>query len=88
MRTPERRQNRPVSSRRGATHPRRPASTRTAGSIVTAATNATATETASAGPIVANSPYRVKIMPRNVTTTVPAEAAVTLPTETSAFTTA
>ena len=43
MRIPERRQNRAVSSRRGLTQPRGPASTRMAGSSVTAARNATPT---------------------------------------------
>src|SRR6202022_5187647 len=67
-----------VSPRRGVTHPRRPASTRMAGNSVTAARNAIPIETASAGPTLVNAGRRVKTMPRNVTATVAAEAAMTL----------
>jgi hypothetical protein len=59
-----------------------------AGSRVTAAKKATAIETASAGPTLVNAGRRVKIMPRNVTATVAADAAITLPMELIAFCTA
>ncbi len=84
----ERCHSRSVSGRRGAIHPRRPASTRTAGNSVTAARNATAIETASAGPTLVNAGSWVKIMPRNVTATVAADAPITLPMDVSAFCTA
>ena len=59
-----------------------------AGSSVTAAKNATAIETASAGPTLVKAGSRVKIMPRNVTATVAADAAITFPMDPSAFWTA
>src|ERR1700692_4144889 len=74
-----------VSPRRGITHPRRPVSTRMAGNSVTAARNAIAIETASAGPTLVNAGRRVKTMPQKVTATVAADAAMTLPMEPSAF---
>jgi len=54
MRMPERRQKRVVSSRLGLIQPRRPMSTRIAGRMVTAATNATKIAIANAGPTVEN----------------------------------
>ncbi|PQM47000.1 hypothetical protein C1Y40_02831 [Mycobacterium talmoniae] len=77
-----------VRSRRGAIHPHRPVSAIRAGSRVTAAKNTTAIEMASAGPIVDNMPNRANTMQAKVTATVAAEAAITLPTEVSAPTTA
>ena len=68
--------------------PRRPASTRMAGSRVTAARNATPIAIANAGPIVENTPNRVKIIPRKVTATVAADAAITLPMDVNALSTA
>ena len=59
-----------------------------AGSSVIAARNATVIETAKAGPTLVNAGSRVKIMPRNVTATVAAEAVMTLPIDPSAFCTA
>ncbi len=56
-----------------------------AGNSVTAAKNATEIETASAGPTLVNAGSRVKIMPRNVTATVAADAAITLPIDPRAF---
>ncbi len=52
-----------------------------AGSNVTAATKATPIPIANAGPVVENSSNRVKVIPRNVRPTVPADAAITLPME-------
>ena len=59
-----------------------------AGSSVTAATKATPIPIANAGPVVENSSNRVKVIPRNVTPTVAADAAITLPMELRAFFTA
>lgn len=53
-----------------------------------AAKNTTATEMPSTGPTVRRIPSWVKIIPRNVTATVAAEAAITLPIEDRALTTA
>src|SRR5271167_2184341 len=86
--TADRCHSRLVSPRRGITHPRRPVSTRMAGNSVTAARNAIAIETASAGPTLVNAGRRVKTMPQKVTATVAADAAMTLPMELSAFCTA
>ena len=88
IRMPEPRQKRRVRSRRGAIQPRRPASTNRAGSRVTAARNTTATEMPSTGPAFRRIPNWVKIIPRNVTATVAADAAITLPIEVSARATA
>ena len=67
MRTPDRRQNSAVRSLRGSTQPRGPASTRMAGSRVTAARNATPMPTANATPTVENTPSLAKPIPRKVT---------------------
>ena len=88
MRMPERRQKRVVSSRLGLIQPRRPMSTRIAGRMVTAATNATKIAIAKAGPTVENTGSRVKIIAKNVTATVAADAAITLPIEANARLTA
>lgn len=72
----------------GRIHPRRPARTSTAGNKVTAARNATAMETAKAGPTVEKTPSRVNTMPKKVTATVAAEATITLPMDGSALVTA
>lgn len=88
MRMPDLRQNRAVISRRGETQPRRPASTMMAGSKVTAARNATPMAIANAGPMVANNSKLANVIPRNVTPTVAADAAMTLPIELNALLTA
>ena len=61
MRMPERRQNRAVSSRRGLTQPRGPASTRIAGSKVTPARYATPIPIADDTPTVVNTPILAKL---------------------------
>lgn len=76
---PDRRQNRAVSSRRGLTQPRGPASTRIAGSKVSAARKATPIPIADDAPTVLNTPIRAKLMSRNVIPTVVADAAITFP---------
>ena len=81
-------QNRPVRSRRGLIQRRRPASTNSAGKNVSAPVQPTAIAVASATPTVENTESLVKIMPRNVTATVAAEAVMTLPTEPKALRTA
>lgn len=86
--SPSRCQRWVVNSRRGATQPRRPASTKMAGSSVNAASTPTPTVMASAGPTVESSPSLAKLMHRNVTATVAPEAATTLPTLAKAATTA
>lgn len=88
MRIPDLRQNRVVSSRRGLTQPRGPASTRIAGSSVTPARNATAMPIAAATPTVLNTPILAKLSRRNVSPTVVADAAITLPIEIMAARTA
>ena len=50
-----------------------------------AAKKAIEIETASAGPTLVNAGSRVKIMPRNVTATVAADPAITLPMDPRAF---
>src|ERR1700684_2033245 len=84
MRMPVRRQKRLVRSRRGLIQPRRPASTRMAGSRLTAAMNATAIEIEIAGPTVENTGNRANIIARKVTATVAADAAITLPMDVKA----
>ena len=59
-----------------------------AGSRVTAARTRPRSPTASATPTVENTPSLAKPMPRNVTPTVAADAAMTLPIETIARRTA
>ncbi len=84
MRIPERRQNRAVSSRRGLTQPRGPASATIAGSRVTAARNATPIPIADAMPTVLKTPIRAKLITRNVMPTVLADAVITFPIEINA----
>ena len=81
MRMPERRQKRAVSSRRGLTQPRGPASTRIAGSNVSAARNATPIPIADDTPTVLKIPIRAKPMRRKVSPTVVADAVITFPIE-------
>ncbi|CAM5738269.1 hypothetical protein MAUB1S_00995 [Mycolicibacterium aubagnense] len=88
MLMPDRCQKRLVSSFRGLAQPRRPTSVKIAGSSVIDDRNATAIVTASAGPVVENTLRLVKLMPRNVTATVAADAAITLPMAVSARATA
>ena len=88
MRMPERRQNRAVSSRRGLTQPRGPASVKIAGSKVSAARNATPIPIADDTPTVLNTPIRAKLMRRKVIPTVVADAVITFPIEIIAFLTA
>ncbi|SHU68424.1 Uncharacterised protein [Mycobacteroides abscessus subsp. abscessus] len=68
--------------------PRRPTRTSTAGRKVTDATKAIRIDTLSAGPTVDRMPNLVNPMPRKVTATVAAEAATTLPMDSSAAATA
>src|SRR5262245_56395654 len=68
-----------VRSRLGLIQPRRPVSTSRAGMNVTAASNATMTEIAMAGPTAENTCNLVKTIARKVTDTVAADAAMTLP---------
>src|SRR4051794_35329966 len=88
MRTPDRRQNRLVTSRLGLTRPRRPARTIIAGSSVIDAMNPTMIVMDREGPMVENTPSLAKLMPRKVIATVPADAAITLPIDPIADTTA
>ncbi len=88
MRVPEIRQKRVVKSRRGLIQPRRPVSTRIAGSSVVAVSSETMIETVMAGPTAENTSSLVKTMARKVTATVAADAAMTLPIDISAFFTA
>ncbi len=81
MRMPERLQNRAVSSRRGLTQPRGPASTSIAGSRVTPARYATPMPIADDTPTVLNTPIWAKLMTRNVMPTVVADAVMTFPIE-------
>ena len=75
-----------ASSGRGLIQPRRPASTMTAGNNVTAPTKAVAMPMAR--PVVEKSPSLANPIPRKVTPTVAAEAAITLPMEGNARSTA
>jgi hypothetical protein len=77
-----------ADSRRGLTQPRGPASTRIAGSKVTAARKATPTPIADATPTVWNTPIRAKLISRKVMPTVVADAAITFPIEINARSTA
>ena len=81
MRMPERRQNRAVSSRRGLTQPRGPASTKIAGSSVTPARYATPIPIADDTQTVLNTPIWAKLKRRKVSPTVVADAVITFPIE-------
>ncbi|CNJ15008.1 Uncharacterised protein [Mycobacterium tuberculosis] len=59
-----------------------------AGSSVTAARNATTMQIEMAGPTVENTPNSAKSITINVTATVAADAAITLPMDIKAFLTA
>ena len=88
IRIPDRFQNRPVRSRRGLAQPRRPANVSSAGRNVSAPAQPTMMAAARATPTVEKTVSFVKIMPRNVTATVAADAVMTLPIEASALRTA
>ncbi|SKW84612.1 Uncharacterised protein [Mycobacteroides abscessus subsp. massiliense] len=76
---PDRRQNCAVSSRRGLTQPRGPASTRIAGSRVIPDRYATPIPMADDTPTVWKTPILAKLKSKKVIPTVVADAVITFP---------